>query len=65
MSGVILHSPNTPSCCGAQLKHRDNFTFYLVRESISVATCRVRLLIHTEEVGSSGVRDSLLGHRLS
>jgi hypothetical protein len=26
---LYLHSPNTPSWCGAQLKHRDNFTFYL------------------------------------
>jgi len=26
MSGAIPH-PNTPSWCGAQLKHRDNFTF--------------------------------------
>jgi hypothetical protein len=25
---LYLHSPNTPSWCGAQLKHRDNFTFY-------------------------------------
>jgi hypothetical protein len=24
-----LHSPNTPSWRGAQLKYRDNFTFYL------------------------------------
>jgi len=24
---LYLHSP-TPSWCGAQLKHRDNFTFY-------------------------------------
>jgi hypothetical protein len=24
---LYLHSPNTPSCCGAQWKHRDNFTF--------------------------------------
>jgi hypothetical protein len=24
---LYLHSPNTPSWCGAQLKHRDNFTF--------------------------------------
>jgi hypothetical protein len=24
---IYLHSPNTPSRCGAQLKHRDNFTF--------------------------------------
>jgi hypothetical protein len=24
---LYLHSPNTPPWCGAQLKHRDNFTF--------------------------------------
>jgi hypothetical protein len=27
---LYLHFPNMPSWCGAQLKHRDNFTFYLV-----------------------------------
>jgi hypothetical protein len=27
MRGLYLHSPNTPSCCGAQLKQRDSFTF--------------------------------------
>jgi hypothetical protein len=26
---LYLHSPNTPSLRGFQLKHRDNFTFYL------------------------------------
>jgi hypothetical protein len=26
---LYLHSPSTPSRRGAQLKHRDNFTFYL------------------------------------
>jgi hypothetical protein len=26
-SEIYLHSPNTPSWRGAQLKHRDNFTF--------------------------------------
>jgi hypothetical protein len=25
---LYIHSPNTPSWRGAQLKHRDNFTFY-------------------------------------
>jgi hypothetical protein len=25
---LYIHSPNTPSWCGAQLKHRDNFTFF-------------------------------------
>jgi hypothetical protein len=29
MSGAIPPLPNTPSWHGAQLKHRDNFTFYL------------------------------------
>jgi hypothetical protein len=24
---LYLHSSNTPSWCGAKLKHRDNFTF--------------------------------------
>jgi hypothetical protein len=27
---LYLHSPNTPSWRGAQLKHRDNFTFYIL-----------------------------------
>jgi hypothetical protein len=26
----IIHSPNTPSWSGAQIKHRDNFTFTVV-----------------------------------
>jgi hypothetical protein len=32
MHGAILHSPNMPSLCGAQLKikHRENVTFYLI-----------------------------------
>jgi hypothetical protein len=29
MSGDIHPLPDTPSCRGAQLKHRDNFTFTL------------------------------------
>jgi len=27
MRGALSPLPNTPSCRGAQLKHRDNFTF--------------------------------------
>jgi hypothetical protein len=27
---LYLHSPSTPWCCGAQLKHRDNFTFAFI-----------------------------------
>jgi hypothetical protein len=30
---LYLHSPSTPSCCGAQLKHRDNFTFTFYSEN--------------------------------
>jgi hypothetical protein len=30
---LYLHSPNTPSWRGAQLKHRDNFTFGMVNVS--------------------------------
>jgi hypothetical protein len=26
--GLYIHSPNTPPWRGAQLKHRDKFTFY-------------------------------------
>jgi hypothetical protein len=36
-----FHSPNTPSWRGAQLKHRNNFTFYLwpmQRENIGTVT---------------------------
>jgi hypothetical protein len=29
--GKYLHSPNMPSWHGAQLKHRDNFTFTSVK----------------------------------
>jgi len=25
---LYVHSPNTPSWRGSQLKHKDNFTFY-------------------------------------
>jgi hypothetical protein len=41
---LYLHSPNTPSWRGAQLKHRDNFTFtsYLY----IILTARVRFFIH-------------------
>jgi hypothetical protein len=28
---VYLHSPNTPSLRGAQLKQRDSFTFYIIK----------------------------------
>jgi hypothetical protein len=31
---LYLHSPNTPSWCGAQLKHRDNFTLLLPLDNV-------------------------------
>jgi hypothetical protein len=34
---LYLHSPNSPSWRGAQLKHRDNFTFYLYVQILSLA----------------------------
>jgi hypothetical protein len=36
MSGAIPPLPNTPSWCGAQLKHRDNFTFPFTLFSLSI-----------------------------
>jgi hypothetical protein len=35
---LYLHSPNTPSWRGAQLKHRDNFTFTLPSITAAVLT---------------------------
>jgi ribosomal protein L7/L12 len=41
MHGAIyLHSPNTPSWHGAQLKHSDNFTFYLLH----LCQCHVNVI---------------------
>jgi hypothetical protein len=37
---LYLHSPNTPSGCGAQEEHRDNFTFLLPRAATYVSTRR-------------------------
>jgi hypothetical protein len=36
MSGVIPPLPNTPPWRGAELKHRDNFTFYLFMSILAV-----------------------------
>jgi hypothetical protein len=45
MSGAIIHSPNTPSWRGAQLKHRDNFTFTLY---INIMTMELILLLQQD-----------------
>jgi len=34
---LYLHSPNTPSWCGAQLKHRDDFTLPYLTLPLNVA----------------------------
>jgi hypothetical protein len=34
--GAIPPLPNTPSWCGAQLKHRDNFTFTFITLLLSL-----------------------------
>jgi hypothetical protein len=36
MSEAILHFPNTPSWRGAQLKHRDNFTFTFIETVVLI-----------------------------
>jgi hypothetical protein len=33
---IYLHSHNTPSWCGAQLKHRDNFAFNFIQHTNSL-----------------------------
>jgi hypothetical protein len=38
---LYLYSPNTPSERGAQLKHRDNFTFYLYLATIKLNTITI------------------------
>jgi hypothetical protein len=47
---LYFHSSNTPSWRGAQLKHRDNFTFYLYLTSSSnceVQTNSASVIIHS------------------
>jgi hypothetical protein len=36
MSGAIPPLPNTPSWLGAQLKHRDNFTFTFTQNHLDI-----------------------------
>jgi hypothetical protein len=38
---LYLHSPNTPSWCGVQLKHRDNFTFNVTYPIASKKASRI------------------------
>jgi hypothetical protein len=41
MNGAIPPLPNTPQWCGAQLNHRDNFTFYLLLCQKGETLCRI------------------------
>jgi hypothetical protein len=41
---LYLHSPNTPSWRGAQLKHRDNFTF------VATTNARDNILVSYGEI---------------
>jgi hypothetical protein len=47
MRGAILPLLNTPSWRGAQLKHRDNFTFTLPLSfnRVEVGNCKVQTLL--------------------
>jgi hypothetical protein len=40
---LYFHSPNTPSCCGAQLKRRDNFNFTSPSSSITLTSKKLNL----------------------
>jgi hypothetical protein len=54
---LYLHSPNKPSWHGAQLKHRDNFTFYIsVILSYFLISSSIRMLysIYRTNSGSDG-----------
>jgi hypothetical protein len=45
---LYLHSPNTPSWRGAQLKHRDNFTFTLTYDDLS--TQNMKTILNSQKV---------------
>jgi hypothetical protein len=65
MSGAIPPLPNTPSCRGAQLKHRDNFTFTSAQIYIIVKMTRPNLpsshvssfLVCQEQMGERGEKE--------
>jgi hypothetical protein len=46
MCGAIPPFPNTPSCCGVKLKHRDNFTFTLYKH-LSEKTFEVATIVRS------------------
>jgi hypothetical protein len=46
MRGAIPPLPNTPPWCGAQLKHRDNFTFTYIQADTDLIQTHVMLSIN-------------------
>jgi hypothetical protein len=49
---LYLHSRNTPSWRGAQLKHRDNFTFTFTIRFINCIDHTVSMMKSGEEAGA-------------
>jgi hypothetical protein len=53
---LYLNSPNTPSWRGAQLKHRDNFTFlnaWVFRVVSSFQVFRIKFISHVSRLSNS------------
>jgi hypothetical protein len=55
---LYFHSPNTPSWRGAQLKHRDNFTF-----TFSFIYTYSFVLVHFTEYYADQIKEDELGGR--
>jgi hypothetical protein len=53
---LYLHSPNTPSWRGAQLKHRDNFTF--TQTKTVTLTHRIFLVVPSSTLKMEATRSS-------
>jgi hypothetical protein len=53
---LYFHSPNTSSWRGAQLKHRDNFTFTFLYYHVFSLASFILLLLNKDLKGGSGGR---------
>jgi hypothetical protein len=60
MSGAISPLPNTPSWRGAQLKHRESFTFFIVLEKLTV----IQLVKKLSNFDVAPCRDVVIYQRL-
>jgi hypothetical protein len=56
MSGTIPPLPNSPSWCGALLKHRENFTFTFYRRSLLIETFPMRYPVKLRVLKAKGVQ---------